>query len=336
MIDERDYYQTVDLPIYDQELREWLPDRIFDAHTHSWLLEHVLHPISEERVNLMFEAESLSWEDLASDYRLLFPGKAVEWLAFPMPITAIDRTENNAYVARCIDGSHTYGLYVPGLEDTAETLWAAIHEGGFLGFKPYHSYVTGKPVDEIRVVDFVRVPQLEVAEEHALIIMLHLPRPGRIGDPVNQTDVRAIAKQYPHARIVLAHGGRAYGRAMIESGISAVIDLPNVYFDLSNVYDYSVVRALLEGIPLRRILFGTDDPVATVRGMMLLLNGQRVFITRKRFRWSVTSELPNQLRCTFFVYEQLRAMKQACQDLHIGAHDVQTLFYDNVRALIGQ
>ena len=60
LIDERDYYASVDLPIFEREFAAWLPQRIFDIHAHAWLPEHTLRPIHEERVGLVFEAESVS------------------------------------------------------------------------------------------------------------------------------------------------------------------------------------------------------------------------------------------------------------------------------------
>src|SRR5687767_9088846 len=144
LIDELDYYQQVDLPIFQHELADWLPPRIFDVHTHTWLPEHLLRPLAEERVGLVFEAESVTWEELAWAYNLLFPNLEVEWLALPMPLTVVDRQANNHYIASHIDNQRTFGLLTPGLEESADSLWTAIRWGRFVGFKPYLSYVTWK------------------------------------------------------------------------------------------------------------------------------------------------------------------------------------------------
>jgi uncharacterized protein len=334
IIDELDYYQGTDLPIYQRELRDWLPPRIFDVHAHAWLPEHALRPIAEERVGLVFEAESVSWEELGEAYELLFPGKTLEWLALPMPLTVIDREANNRYIAARIDNQHSFGLLTPGLEDSAELLWQQIQAGRFVGFKPYLSYVTWKGLDEIRISDFVRPAQLEVADAHGLLIMLHVPRSGRIADPDNLADLEMIASRYPRARVILAHAGRAYSRDLIERALDVVARLPNMSFDLSNVQDSEVVEAMLERLPLERVMYGSDIPVATVRGYLFMLNGQRVCLTRKRFPWSISSEQPGQLRCTFMGYEGLRAIKRACERRSLGPEIVEALFYGNARALV--
>ena len=334
LIDELDYYAAVDRPIFDAEFAAWLPQRVFDVHAHAWLPEHLLRPISEERVGLAFEAAAVPWAALQQAYPLLLPGIAVEWLAFPMPLTVVDRPANNRYIASQIDNRQSFGLYTPGLDEDTETLRAAVRAGRFVGFKPYLSYVTWKPLEAIRVTDFVTPAQVAAAEADGLLIMLHIPRNGRLADPDNLADIRQIATAAPHATIILAHAGRAYTRQIIEAGLPQIADLPNVRLDLSNVHEPEVIAALLRALPLERVMFGWDIPVATVRGRMLMINGQRVCVTHKRFPWSISSEQPGALRCTFMGYEQLRATRQACIQLGLGPEAVEQLFYTSARTLV--
>jgi uncharacterized protein len=336
LIDERDYYQAVDLPIYQKELAEWLPERMFDVHAHAWLPEHNLRPISEERVGLVFEAESVSWAELREAYDLLFPGKAVEWLAFGMPLSVVNREANNDYVATQIDNRTTFGLYVVKPEETdATALLEKLKAGGFVGFKPYLSFVTWKPLEAIRILDFLTEAQLEVAHRYHLPIMLHVPRDRRLADPDNLADLETIAATYPQARIILAHGGRAYSADLINEALNVVERLDNMYFEFSNVQSAEVVEAILRRMPLERLMYGSDIPVATVRGYMFMLNGQRVALTRKPFAWSISGK-PGQLRCTFMGYEQIRAMKSACERVGIGREGVEALFYNNARRLVDE
>jgi hypothetical protein len=87
-------------------------------------------------------------------------------------------------------------------------------------------------------------------------------------------------------------------------------------------------------MPEGRVMYGSDIPVATVRGLLFMLNGQRVTITRKPFPWSISSAQSGQLRCTFMGYEQLRAIRQACDALDYGAAQVNALFYESARQLV--
>lgn len=332
LIDERDYYERVDRRIFAEEFDAWLPQRIFDVHTHLWLPEHTLRPFSEERAGLVFEAESVSAAELEEAYALLFPGRHVDYLAFGMPLTIIDRVANNAYVAANSDHERRFGLYVCHPDQDAETLWAHVQRGRFCGFKPYLSYVTWKPIEAIRITDFLTVPMLEVADAHRLLVMLHVPRNTRLPDPDNLADLEWIAARYPNVRIILAHGGRAYSRALIERALDRVTALPNCYFDLSVVQSADVAEAICARMP-GRVMYGSDIPVATVRGLLFMLNGQRVTLTRKPFPWSVSSST-QPLPCTFMGYEQLRAMKRACDALGWTADQVSDLFDGVARHLV--
>lgn len=332
IIDELDYYREVDLPIFQAELVDWLPEKIFDVHTHSWLRKHNLQPIFNERVGLVFEAESVSKEDLREAYQLLFPGKSLEYLAFGMPLTTVDRVANNQYISQTTDNQTSFGLYVAHPSEDAETLWRNVKEGGFVGFKPYLSYVTWKELEEIRIRDFLTDAMLEVAHTCSLPVLLHVPREKRIADPDNITDLLYIAKHYPKAKVIVAHAGRAYSPDIIHTALEE-LEGTNFWLEFSNVQSAEVVTEVLKRMPLERVMYGSDIPVAVVRGYMFMLNGQRVALTRKAFPWSISGK-PGQLRCTFMGYEQLRAMKRGCETVGLNKDEVQELFYSNARTLV--
>jgi predicted TIM-barrel fold metal-dependent hydrolase len=332
IINELEYYQAVDLPIFQAEFADWLPEKIFDVHAHSWLPEHNLEPIFNERVGLIFEAESVSKEELQEAYQFLFPGKKLEYLAFGMPLTTVDRVANNTYMSQSIDNQTTFGLYVAHPSEDAETVWRNLQEGGFIGFKPYLAYVTWKQLEEIRIRDFLTDAMLEVANTYGLLVMLHVPREKRIADPDNITDLLYISKYYPKAKIILAHAGRAYSPEIIYAALEK-LEGTNFYLEFSNVQSAEVIEAFLKQMPLERLMYGSDIPVAVVRGTMFMLNGQRVALTRKAFPWSISGK-PGQLPCTFMGYEQLRAMKQACEKLGLDKGVVQKLFYKNAKVLV--
>jgi uncharacterized protein len=332
IIDELEYYQSVDLPIFQAEFAEWLPDKIFDVHTHSWLREHNLEPIFNERVGLVFETESVSREDLQEAYNLLFPGKRLEYLAFGMPLTTVDRVANNSYVSQSIDNQTSFGLYIAHPSEDAETLLKNLKAGNLVGFKPYLSYVTWKPLEKICIRDFLTDAMLEVAHTYSLPVMLHVPREKRIADPDNIEDLLYISRHYPKAKIILAHAGRAYSPDIIRTALEQ-LEGTNFYLEFSNVQSAEVVTEVLKRLPLERVMYGSDIPVAVVRGIMFMLNGQRVVLTRKAFPWSISGK-PGQLRCTFMGYEQLRAMKKACQAVGLNRTDVQKLFYSNAKTLV--
>ena len=84
-------------------------------------------------------------------------------------------------------------------------------EGGFLGLKSYLNLAPARiPEPYIRILDFFPPEHLELLNRRGWIMMLHIPRPGRLKDPVNLSDIAWIKRTYPRIRLILAHIGRAY------------------------------------------------------------------------------------------------------------------------------
>ena len=78
----------LDRKIYEEELRDFLPDKMIDIHTHLWLRSlrppKKLAPGEVKRTVTwpsLVAAEN-SIEDLQETYRLMFPGKEVSALVF--------------------------------------------------------------------------------------------------------------------------------------------------------------------------------------------------------------------------------------------------------------
>ncbi len=63
---------------------------------------------------------------------------------------------------------------------------------------------------EIRIFDFLPPHQLDVLNRNGWVVMLHIPRDGRLGDPVNLAQMVEIEKNWPRVRVIIAHVGRAY------------------------------------------------------------------------------------------------------------------------------
>ena len=56
------------------------------------------------------------------------------------------------------------------------------------------------PSDEIPIFDFLPPHQLEVMDRHGWIVMLHIPRDGRLRDPLNLAQMLEIEQRYPRVQ----------------------------------------------------------------------------------------------------------------------------------------
>ena len=122
-----------DRRIYEEELKDFLPDKIFDVHCHIALQEHKkpapLAPGEKKRTVTWpsLVAKQNSIEDLQETYELFFPGKQCKALVFS---DAGHSDEINRYVS---EASHRVGfpaLYYSHPNQSAEEIEQKIREGG--------------------------------------------------------------------------------------------------------------------------------------------------------------------------------------------------------------
>ena len=122
-----------DKKVYEEELRDFLPDKIIDIHSHLWCQEFA----DELNVQSRPTKRTVRWpslvantnpiEDLQETYRLLFPGKDVSALCFT---TRVPYEKNNEYVAKSTAAIGWAGLYYSDPMESAEELEKHIREGG--------------------------------------------------------------------------------------------------------------------------------------------------------------------------------------------------------------
>jgi len=331
---EPEYFAERDLPIYHEELEEFLPESILDCHCHTYLLEHLARELTPEEKAKSYgvEEKPFSIEDVRECFAALFPGKRCEALVFGTPSAYFSLEAQNAYVADRLGEPGIDGLAL--LSPTAsEAQLDALADAGFVGFKPYDQLVA-KPLPEVTIRDMVPEAARRVANRRRLIILLHVPRVGRIADPANIREVCELCDECPDAQVILAHIGRAYGPWYIEQAIGELSRRPNLWYDIAALDDADSMDAVLRHCGPRKLLFGTDLPIAAMRGKHLCVNRQCIFLTRDRFPWSVSSEKPGELKLTFFAYETVRALRRACERNGLSRAEVEAICYDSAREII--
>ena len=118
--------------------------------------------------------------------------------------------------------------------------------GGFLGLKPYLNQAPIHiPSAEITIYDFLPHAHLEVADAHGWIVLLHIPRPARLRDPLNLASLREIERRYPHLHLVNAHIGRAYCPEDIGDALEVLADTERMSFDFSANVNATVIEQAL-------------------------------------------------------------------------------------------
>lgn len=337
--------KPADRKIYEEELRDFLPDKLLDVHTHVWLEKFFPpRPLAPGETKRCVTWPSLvardnSIEDLQETYRLMFPGKDVKALMFS---NSGRNQDANDYVAAASLRSGFPALYFSAPEESPEEVEKQIRQGGFLGIKSYLSLSPSYlPEAEIRIFDFFPKPLLKKMDEMGAIVMLHIPRPGRLKDPVNLAQILEIKGQFPHLRLIIAHIGRAYTRGDVGNAFDHLDKAPDLMYDFcANCNEYAITEVLRRA-GAKHVMFGTDMPILRMRTRRIEENGTYINLVPPGL-YGDPSQDPHLREVsaqeaediTFFAYEELLAFKRACKTLDLSRQDVEDVMYNNAAALI--
>lgn len=331
-----------DRKIYETELRDFLPDELFDVHAHIWRDELRIKHENETKRKVTWPtlvAKDDPIEDLIETYRLMFPGKRVRALVFA---NEGGNELLNDYVEKSSAASGFPSLYFSHPSQSGEDVENKIREGGFVGIKSYldlsPSYI---PEREIRVFDFFPEKQLEVMNRIGAIVMLHIPRPGRLKDPVNLAQIAEIKEKYPRVRLIIAHIGRAYTKEDIGSAFDILDRYPDLMYDFTaNCCEYAITEVLRHA-GADHLMFGTDMPILRMRTHRIEEGGTYINLVPPGLYGDIAGDphmrevSPKEAeKITFFAYEELLALKRACRTLGIGREGVGKIMCGNAVSLI--
>ena len=111
---------------------------------------------------------------------------------------------------------------------------------------------------------------------------------------------------------------------------------PGLFFDTSAVVNPVSHRIALEHLGVQRLCYGSDNPIFYMRGRRQYRDRTYINRTSYPFHFNRDREPPEiEAAYTLFMYEDLRAIKLACEELGISAtSDINALFHDNAARLI--
>jgi hypothetical protein len=333
MKEEKEQYEKVDMPIYHSVISPYLPEKILDFHTHIWKSEHwkvIPWETDVEGGRYMVVQKEYTAEQLLSDVKYLFPDRKYSCVSFGLPNPSFDIERSNAYVLESTKkNSGIFPLLVTGRGlASKEEIEQAICEKGFLGYKVFLPW-QGDDYGNITVEDMLGPDEMEIADRYGLIVLLHLPRKDRLIDPVVQNGVRYYAKEYPNAKIVLAHCGRCYHPDDMFNAVHSINNLENVYLDTAMVMEPMVLQILFSEIDPGRIIFGTDIPIAMMRGRRVYVKDHWVDIVLKGYPESAYRAEGDNFGATFMVYEIILAIIRAAKISGLSEEELSGIFYNN-------
>ncbi|MFH1024644.1 MAG: GNAT family N-acetyltransferase [Planctomycetota bacterium] len=336
--------KPVDRELYASRLRDFLPEDILDVHVHLYR-QGMRTPAADPARCVTWPARVAAEnprEDLEETYRLLLPGKRVTPLVFGTVMCPADADPQNAYVAETARAAGWPALLFALPEWTAGELRERLAAGGFCGVKVYLSLAPAWiPSAEIRVFDFLPHEHLAALDRLGAIVMLHLPRPARLRDPVNLANLLEIERRYPNVKLIVAHVGRAYAEEDVGDAFGVLAETKRMRFDISANTNEVVFRRLLDAVGPGRVMFGSDLPITRMRMRRVVENGRYVNIVPRGLYGDVSGD-PNMRetdgedaeRLSFFLYEELDAFRRAADAAGISRDDIARVLGGNAREWI--
>lgn len=326
-------YNDIDRRIWEEELADFVPDRIFDAHSHIFMAAHCLQtpddPVFPRPDWLDRDMPNSDLESLKAWQATLLPQREIHFLLIPFPFYRVDLQAQVKFMATeaAKDPLSAAEMVV---SPKMEPEWVAeqIERHGFVGLKPYR-FFADDPV-ECRITDMIPEALLEVADDKGLLITLHMAKSKALADPENIADIKMLSSKYPQIRWILAHCARCFAPWAIEHSIHQIKDLHNIWFDTAAVCATEVFNFLIDAVPEDRILFGTDSLSAgNLRGKYIWFG----------YAWNDIGQgsipMPHcEAAYTYVQYESLRALRYAVQRHGWSKRQIEALFFDNAVRLI--
>lgn len=323
-------YSEADRKLFDKHLRGFVPPNAFDAHAHLYDLRHLVPPGAPHE----FGGPPQIDHDVLLRSMQQWMGERVvaDGLYFPFPVRYLDCRAANDFLAEALRGRPgCRGLMMIRPDDDPADVESQLNQHAFAGFKVYHVFSAREDTFFAEQGEFLPEWAWELADRRGLVIMMHMVRSLALSDPRNQAYIREHCWRYPSAKLVLAHAGRGFNARHTVDGISSLRGLPNVFFDTSAVCEPTALEAILRTFGVSRLMYGSDFPVSEMRGRSLSVGDGFFWIYDHNAQWDGWPHAQPQL----VGIESLLAIQQACRTMHLNDRDVEKIFRDNVRQMLG-
>lgn len=328
-----------DKKVYEQEIKDFLPDTIVDSHTHVYrLVDCKRNSISNPNYWPDRVATECQIEDLQQTYSDLFPDKKVVPVIFGWPSGYLDK--QNAYVEKVSKKVGCPSLFLTHYDMTEEFLEEQVLKGGFQGLKPYcdntRQGVVGRDAE---VYDFLPEKHLKIANKYGWKVVLHISKEARLKDANNVKTLMEIEQKYPNVKLIVAHIGRAYCPEDFGNAFDTLKHSKNMVFDFcANTLPLATEKCI-EAVGTKRVLFGTDLPIAKMKMYRVTENGTYVNVVPRGLYGDVASDKhmreTDEKEVTNFTYEIIRGFKKTAEKLGLTKEDVADITCNNACKLYG-
>ena len=312
---------------FERELTSFVPDRLFDAHT------HLSHPD-------FFETDLEGLPGIVDtdvhcryiDY--LHPGRQYSALFIAFTHQADQIAKANEWTARNItDRQNFRGLFFVKPDDDPDWVRQEVHRLRLHGLKCYHTYAPGETTWNADIPDYLPEGLVKLADEQGWPITLHLVKDRAVADPGNIHWIRHYCQTYPNMKLILAHSARGFQPAHNLEGLPQLTDLDNLYFDTSANCEPLAHVAIIRNFGHEKLMYGSDGLLAShMRGRTVAIADTFLWLEEDQPIWQADYM---EIKPVLYGLEHLRSIKWACYSLQLSDVAVEDIFWNNAAKLFG-
>jgi predicted TIM-barrel fold metal-dependent hydrolase len=323
------------LDLFRRELNSFVPDRICDAHMHLWAVAD-LPPAGYEAFRQL-ETDNVDLPTYRKWMAEMVLGRTIDGgLMLPGSVAATgdqiaSQNEFTGAQAAANPGWRGAMLVTPDMDP--EYVRSEVRRLGLRGLKCYHVHSPRTPTWEADIPDYLPEAQVRVAHQEGLSITLHMVKARAVAAPSNQRWIRHYCETYRGMQLILAHAARGFNPYHTIEGLSTLTGLPNLWCDMSAVADVGACETIIELLGHDRLLYGTDFPISHLRGRCVAIGDGFLWLYDDTLDWTTASFQP--LQPVLVGLESLRVLKQAAWHCRLTDTQVEDIFRNNARRLIG-
>ncbi len=318
----------VDHEFYRREIESFLPDRIYDAHTHLWCHDCVDWTVPGSSRDVGLAEYNRLMEDLHGQR-----STNAMFIPFTTSMEPSSRQTANAWVAEhvAVDEANR-GIFFIHPEDDPEWVRQEVRRLGLSGLKCYHTMSGVEPTWDADIESFLPEPLVAVANEEGWVITLHMVKSRAVAEAANIACIRRYCETYPNMRLILAHSARGFQPSHNLEGLPQLTGLDNLYFDTSVNCEPIAHQAIIRIIGHDKLMYGTDLPVSHFRGRSLSAADSFIWLHEETPVWG---EKHMKVAPVVVGLEHIRSLKWACWSERLSDSQVEDIFYNNAARMLG-
>lgn len=317
----------VDREFFKRELDSFLPDKIFDAHTHLYK--------QDAAWNLKGFPPQVGYREYLQLIQDVHGKRRTAALFLPAfsPDKRDRIPECNAWIGEQVaQTKDCVGAYFVQPDDDPERVRQDMKRLKLRGFKCYHQMAPKAPTWEAEIPDYLPERLVKLAHEEGWCITLHMVRSRAAADEGNQRWIRRYCREYPNMTLILAHSARGFQPSHNLEGLEELKGLDNLYFDTSANCEPIAHQALMRIIGHEKMLYGSDFYVSHLRGRSVAAADSFLWLYEDSPVWK---EKQATIKPVMIGLENLRSLKWAAWSERLSDKAVEDIFWNNAAKLFG-